>query len=94
MEHLANKDTGETAAQRENLLSKCQEAVKVKNSYNFSYLDIVNTDSNLYCKYSEKKYFSKLNIEKDYFEYEKISATVSVKGRLVLKILEKYSESK
>ena len=48
-------------------LSKSQEAVKVKYTYNFIFLDIVNTDSNLYCKYSEQKYFSKLNIEKDYF---------------------------
>ena len=78
MEHLANKDIGESAAERENLLSKRKEAVKVKYSYNFSSLDIVNTDSNLYCKYSVQEYFSKLNIEKDYFEYEKNSATVSV----------------
>ena len=36
-------------------------------------MDIVNTDSNLYCKYSEQEYFIKLNIEKDYFEYEQKS---------------------
>ena len=69
-----------TAAQSEMFLSKSQEAVKVKYTYNFNSLDVVNTDSNLYCKYSEQEYFSKLNI--DYFEYEQNSVTVSVKGRL------------
>ena len=56
-------------------------------TYNFNYLGIVNSDFNLYCKYSEQEYFSKLNIEKDYFEYEQNSAIVSLK---VQKILERY----
>ena len=43
---------------------------------------VVNTDSNLYCIYSEQEYFSKLNIEKYYFECEQYSSTVCVKGRL------------
>ena len=77
-----NQDTEETSTQSETFLSKSQEAVKVKYSYNFNSLDIVNTDSNLYCKFSEQEYFSNLNIEKDFFEYEQNSATVSVKGRL------------
>ena len=62
-----------TDAQSKIIRSKSQEAVKVKYTYNFSSLDIFNTDSNLYCKYSEQEYFSKLNIEKDYFEYEQKS---------------------
>ena len=72
MEYLENKEIGETAAQREILLNKSQEAVKVKYTYNFNSLGIVNTntDSNLYCKYSKQEYLVKLNIEKDYFEYE------------------------
>ena len=54
----------------------------------FNSLHIANTDSNLYCKYSERECFSKLNIEKYYFEYEPNSTTVSVKGRLkCLKII-------
>ena len=62
-----------TASQSKIFVSKSQEAVKVKYTYNFNSLDIVNTDSNLYCKYSEKEYFIKLNIEKDSLEYEQKS---------------------